>query len=299
LKEGKKMKGKLNLKRIITLTIVIISVITVILVYNFANQDKSAARYSNRSTSVISESDYQPKNIDISNVILDEETRRLLSDSSKTSLDREIKNYKKVIAEFNPCQIYLNKINKEIEDGNDIDDVFICYNFINEKYGNIEEMDKLLSQKKEGLEWKGIFEEYCKTNKEFTPSNFEEGFIEKELNGNNIDTNDIMIADRISQKGVEKFQELIDKRKKGESWRDIKSSLGIINLEEKLGSISITSGDVEKYRANVDLSDDEIISALVLARKSNVSDSRVLEEINNGKNHEEIYAEIYTDKFKN
>jgi topoisomerase-4 subunit A len=71
-----------------------------------------------------------------------------------------------------------------------------------------------------------------------------------------------MIADRISQKGLGKFEDLIDEREKDGNWRKIKLGLGILNLEESLYSTAITSADIVKYSSNKSITEEQVIKAL-------------------------------------
>ncbi|MBD7912106.1 hypothetical protein [Clostridium cibarium] len=284
-------------KRVIYGVISLLLIVGVIITIYTIRNKKDA--YNNAGVGNLEESKYTPKEVDTTEVNLEDEITDVIRKNDEKDADRNIENYKKLIVELDVPEEFQEKVNEALKKGYNPSDVFTCYNFIYEKYGQVEDILNLLKDKDGSVSWEGVFEKYNKKNKEFVPSNFQDGLIDEILKNSNLKTDDIMIADRISQKGLGKFEDLIDERKKDGNWRKIKLSLGILNLEESLYSTAITSADIVKYSSNKSITEEQVIKALSIARKANIESEDLIKELVGVNKEEKIYSKIYASKYEN
>ena len=288
MKVDNSIRNNKYFKPLLIVLLIIILGAVLIGIKTFNNKSKNI---NNASISNMGKSNYKPEEIDTENINLSNEAQGLLKD------DNAIKDYKIIMAQYSPTNELLDVINKKLEDGFDMSDIAVCYSFLYEKNGNIKDLDNLLNQRKKGKSFDKIFVKYNKDNKEFKPSDFEDGFIESQIESG-LTTDDIMIADEISQKDLgPDIKSLLDRKKSGETWRDIKGKLGFVKLEEEYKSYSITSTEVSDYANETGLTKDQVIEALLLARKNKVDEKTVIEEIKNEKSIEEIYMGIFTERY--
>jgi len=277
------------------------SIVPGILHKTISSADKSAGKGGLEDNNKISANDTipiktsEPKNLDISNVEVSEDIVDSIKKFDVKNAEKNIDNYKKVMVEFDVPEEYKKEINSLIKDGSNIVDIFIAYNFLSENYGQIKELDKLVSEKSKEEKWTEVFHNYNKNFSQFKPSNFEKGTLEDLMKTLNAD--DIMIADKISQKGIKEFNEIIEMRKSNKSWKEIKIELGIVNMESNFPHVAIANDEVEKYKENENMGNEQIIKALALARKNNLKDEDIIKKIKNGEDEETIYSQYYKEKY--
>lgn len=236
-----------------------------------------------------------PKEIDTSNVEVPEDVAESIEKFDKKNAEKNIENYKRVMVEFDVPKEYKEEINTLIKEGTNVPDIFVAYNFLNENYGQIKEVSELVTEKAQGKQWEDIFSEYNKKLTEFKPTNFQNGYLDTLMDTLKVD--DIMIADRISQKGIKNFDVLIEMRKNSEGWKEIKTELGIVNVENSFPHVAVSSVEVDKYVKSQEMTEDQVIGALVLSRKNNLKDEDIITKIKNGEDKEEIYSEYYIGKY--
>lgn len=254
------------------------------------------------------------KEFDISGVDISSEIEKKIIEKDSKNSDRNIKNYKKLLIEFDVPQSFKEVVEKLIEKGYEIPDICIAYEFLNENYGQIDELDMLLSQKESKRSWADIFKEYNGKHAVFVPRNFEFGYLENLLKTTDITGDDVMIADKLSQNGIKDFDELIELKKKGTDWKAINTELGVVNVAEKLPRMTMTSVQVKKYMEQTGLSKEEVIEALTIAWKMEKDDEEIISKVMEGKTKgesatvtsktgvgktkEDIYAELFEEKYK-
>jgi hypothetical protein len=228
---------------------------------------------------------------EISKEILD-----LIKAQDPDSYTKNLNNYKQLLELLNVHVKFKNEIERLIKKGKKLPDILIAYSFLNDCYGGMEDIEKLVDKKESGKKWPDIFKEYFKNNPEFVPRDFESDYLERLLDsGTNQDT--IMIADRVSQKAKVEIDTLISKKQAGESWRLINAEYGIVNGLEKSPHLSVTRNQLTKYTTQTKLSEKEIINALTIGTKLGKSADSVLNSVKKGLSKEVIYAMAFEEKY--
>lgn len=228
---------------------------------------------------------------EISKEILD-----LIKAQNPDSYTKNLNNYKQLLELLNVHVKFKNEIERLIKKGKKLPDILIAYSFLNDCYGGMEDIEKLVDNKEAGKKWPDIFKEYFKNNPEFVPRDFESDYLERLLDsGTNQDT--IMIADRVSQKAKVEIDTLISKKQAGESWRLINAEYGIVNGLEKSPHLSVTRTQLTKYTTQTNLSEKEVINALTIGTKLGESADSVLNSVKKGLSKEEIYAMAFEEKY--
>lgn len=234
---------------------------------------------------------------DIKNITVEQDFQNNIEKSDAKNVSKNIKNLKLMIEKNNVPNEYMTQLNKLVVKGYKMNDILTAYDYLYENYGKVNEMEAMLKQKKSNNNWAKTFTEYIKDKKQFIPSKFKDGYLEALLATPGITPDDEMIADRLSQMGVDKFQNLIAMRIEGKTWKEIKTQFGIINTEEKQPRITISSNQVNKYAKDTKLTGEQIIEAIVLASKTSMTNDEVITQIKAGNKKEDIYSQYYSKKF--
>ncbi|MDT8718753.1 hypothetical protein IAI10_19015 [Clostridium sp. 19966] len=257
---------------------------------------------SNKNNNSISEddsvkiSDTSAKSIDISKISISDYEDKLIKKADAKNYKRNIENYKKVLVQFSVDEGYRDEIDKLIAEGNNMTDIFTAYDFLNDNYGMLKDLEMLLQEKRKGANWTNIFSKYKAESRNFKPSDFSAEYLNKLLGEYKLTAEDIMLADRVSQLSGKKFEDIIENKRKGKTWSEIKKEIGIINLQADMERVSIASNDVKKY-VGENFSQQQAMDALVMAKKLNKEANVVVNEIKAGKTQEDIYAEYYAEKY--
>lgn len=217
-------------------------------------------------------------------------------DSKNKSDDTDM--FKLLSARVKIPQEYLAEIKNMLKKNYEFKDVMIAFDFLNRSYGLIKELEPILEQRKGGMEWADIFTQYNKNHKEFVPKDFKSGYLEDIMSKYNANTDDIMIADRLSQKGLGEFEGFIKRRASGEKWQDINVSLGVVNIADKLPRVSLTNAQIKKVIQDSKLSKDKAIEALVIANEMNIDSADVVKQYKDKDKKEEIYENCYDELYK-
>lgn len=307
-----------SISRILIITLVVIIAIGMLQVYinetnsnsdNVSTEEKyntmamSKEQTDKQDSKVISLDDLvkpekQPKKeIDISDVLISSDVEGLIKNQDVKNADKNIKNYKKLLKELDVLDQNTTEFKRLMKNGHKVSDIFISYEFLYENFGLTKELEGLLNKKEGGKPWDEVFKEYKDADKEFVPTSFKPGFLEKLLKTPDITGDDVMIADRISQKGLKKFDELIAMKKEGKKWKEINSELGLVNTAEKLSSIALTKERVEKQVKRTGLDENQIVNALIICEKYGIDDEVIVDKVNKGSKIEEIYAGVYISKY--
>lgn len=228
---------------------------------------------------------------EISKEILD-----LIKAQDPGSYTKNLNNYKQLLELLNVHVKFKNEIERLIKKGKKLPDILIAYSFLNDCYGSMEDIEKLVDKKESGKKWPDIFKEYFKNNPEFVPRDFGSDYLERLLESG-IDQDIIMIADRVSQKTKVEIDTLISKKQAGESWRLINAEYDIVNGLEKSPHLSVTRTQLTKYTTQTQLSEKEVINALTIATKLGKSADSVLNSVKKGLSKEVIYAMAFEEKY--
>lgn len=241
----------------------------------------------------------QPKKaVDISKVKLSADIENTISKLDSKNGKKYVQKYKTMLAELKVPDKFKGEIEKSLKKGYNTPEVLIAYQYLYENYGQVSDLEKLLAKKKSGKQWSAIFREYTAASKPFVPSNFKQGYIESLIEKYHFTPDDIMIADRISQKGIKTFDELVEMKKQGKTWEQINTELGILNTEEKLPRLALTSGQVKKLMQDTKLSEQQVVNALVMAEKLDKDDTEVLDMVKAGEKDDDIYAAGFDEKYR-
>lgn len=182
--------------------------------------------------------------------------------------------------------------------GYDISDIRISYAFLVDVYGKKEDLKVLLDKAKEGKKWSDIFKEYNSQHDEFTPRAFDTEYLDKIMKSNTITSDDIIICDRISSITGEKFETLISRNMEGEEWPAIGEGLGIINNQDSLSRVPITTKQIEEYKQGYGVSEDVIVNCFVIANKYSVKPEDILVKVISNQTQEEILEYFLVARFK-
>lgn len=228
---------------------------------------------------------------------ISQEILGLIKSADPDNYNRNVDNYRKFLKDLNVHIIYKNEIERLIKKGFKVPDILTSYTFLNDCYGNMNDLEAFLKEKKRGREWADIFKEYNKKHPSFIPSNFDSMYLDKLLKTPDINQDDLMIADRVSQNANVDFADVINKRINGISWRAINARYKIVNGLEESPHLNVTSEQLERYTTQSKLTEEEVIDALTISRKLGLSADSVLKSMKQGLSKEEIYAGAYLKKF--
>lgn len=277
-----KMKKLLKLS-VSFLIVIVLLLSTGIAVNSAANgQDKSPlsqnARQSNGS-------------INISN-----DTKELIRLSDKKNYESNITKYTELLVQFNVHEKYISEIERLLTENHKLPDILTAYSFLNDQFGLLQEIETLIQEKETGKSWTVIFKEYNKKNPEFIPRSFESGYLEELMKTPGITADDIMLADRVSQKSGKTMQEVMENRMVGDTWKDINAWLDIVNGDEVLLRISVSPEQIDKY-VNSGMDREVVVQGFVLAKKMSQDVNIVMKELKAGTRVEELQDKFYTQKY--
>ncbi len=228
---------------------------------------------------------------------ISQEILGLIKSADPDNYNRNVDNYRKLLKDLNVHIIYKNEIERLMKKGFKVPDILTSYTFLNDCYGNMNDLEAFLKEKKKGMEWADIFKEYNKKHPTFMPSNFDSMYLDKLLKTQDINQDDLMIADRVSQNAKVDFSDVINKRINGVSWRAINAQYKIVNGLEESPHLNVTGEQLERYATQSKLTEEEVIDALTISRKLGSSADSVLKSMKQGLSKEEIYAGAYLKKF--
>lgn len=185
---------------------------------------------------------------------------------------------------------------KELElQGYATSDIFIGYTYLYHEFGTIDELKLMLERVDQGSDWETQFADYVRTNSPFTPRTFEPEYLEKLSESAGLTSDDIMIADRIAHVTGIEFDDLIQVKLESEHWREITARHGILYGEDALPRVQVTLEQLERYTSAYQLTEDQVVEALVHAQKLNASAEEVLRMASEGWSTARIYAAVLAD----
>lgn len=223
-------------------------------------------------------------------------TKELIKSSDSKNYESNISDYTEMLASLHVHEKYIDEMDRLLEEDHNLSDILTAYSFLNDNFGKLQEIEELVQEKESGKAWAEIFKEYNKENKEFVPRSFEAGYIEEVMKDSVITADDIMLADRVSQKSGKTMQEIMEKRMTGESWKDINAWLDIVNGEETLPRVTVSPEQIDKY-VNTGMDRDVVVKGYVIAMKLSLKADTVMKELKAGTSVEELLDRYYTQKY--
>ena len=221
----------------------------------------------------------------------------LIKTSDTKNYTKIIDNYKALLKQLNVHIVFKNEIERLVKDGYSLPDILVAYCFLDDNYGLMGELEKLVKEKNSGKAWAAIFTTYKKNNPDFKPRNFDEKQLESLQQAVKNNNDDIMIADRVSQKTKVTIEEIINSRASGDSWRLINAELGVLNGQESIAHVKITNTQLTKYSKQSKLPEEDVVQAFVLANKLGLTVDSVINSIKQGLSQETISANAYEQKY--
>ena len=201
-----------------------------------------------------------------------------------------------MLVNLNVHEKYKIEIERLLEEGHILSDVITSYEFLNENYGKMEQIQLLTVEKESGKTWNEIFKQYMTDNPVFEPRSFDSDYLLQLMSTPEITPDDIMIADRVSQNSITPFETVINNRIEGNSWKEINAGLEIVNGSSKIPHVPVTAEQLDKY-SNSGLYRRQIVESLVTAWKIGRTGDEIINKVKAGSTTEDIYAEYYTEKY--
>lgn len=230
------------------------------------------------------------------NIYISSETKELIKASNNKNYEANLANYAELLSSLEVHEKYTKEMERLLKEGHELPDILTAYSFLNDNFGRLEEIETLVLKKEAGGTWTDIFVKYNKVNPEFVPRSFEAGYIEEVMKDSAVTADDIMLADRVSQKSGKTLQEIMEKRMVGESWKDINAWLDILNGDEILPRVTVSPEEIDKY-VNGGMDREVVIEGYVIAMKLSQKADTVMKELKEGTKTEELLDSYYTNKY--
>ncbi|OKQ00011.1 hypothetical protein [Paenibacillus sp. P46E] len=218
--------------------------------------------------------------------------------SETAAPDTGNQNYNQFIAGLRVQKVYKEELDRLISLGYSLQNVEITYDYLYQNYGLKSDLENLLKQKKSGAGWEEIFKDYQKKHEPFQPRSFDMKDLDALMSSSELQSDDIMIADRISFVSGKSVDEIVSKRLAAASWSNVCVELNILQNPEQLPRIQVTAEQLEKYVQPGKFDEAEVTRAFVMAQKVNQSPETVIERMKAGLSDEAILAEFYVLKYK-
>lgn len=235
--------------------------------------------------------------VDTSGIAISDQIQNLIKQADPNNFDRNISNYKLLLVKMDVSQKFRDEIERLIIGRHKLPDILTAYDFLYDSYGLMEDIQKFVEYKESGKNWTQIFADYNRENPKFAPRNFDSDYLQSLMNMSGINTDDIMIADRVSSKLKKPFDEVLDKRKQGTSWKDINTEYNIVNSQSAMPHVPVTEEQIEKYKQNSGMTEDQVVEAFVIAYKLDMNAEGIVNKMKSGANIEQIYADCYQAKY--
>jgi hypothetical protein len=235
-------------------------------------------------------------NVEKESINISDETKELIKSSDKKNYDTNLTNYTDMVTSLHVHEKYMDEMDRLLTEGYKLPDILTAYSFLNDNFGKLKEIEELVKEKESGKAWADIFQKYNKKNPEFVPRSFEEGYIEEVMKDSVVTADDIMLADRVSQKAGITIQEVMEKRMGGETWKNINAEIDILNGEETLPRITVAPEQIDKY-VNAGMDRDVVVEGYVIAMKLSLKADTVMKELKAGTSVEELLDKYYTQKY--
>lgn len=235
--------------------------------------------------------------VDISNVDVSQEIQDIIRQQDISSFNKNLTEYKRMIVLLDIHDSFKSQIESLISQGKKITDLMVAYNFLNDCYGTIDQLEPMVNKKEGGQAWGDIFTQYNRQNPSFEPRNFDFDYLDELAKKDGVTTDDIMIGDRISQQSGLPFEEVMERKMDGHIWKDINAELGIVNAQHSMPHVPVTPEQLKKYTADGRLSADLVVQTLVTAYKLGVDETQAINKAKTGYTTEMFFSEALERKY--
>lgn len=206
--------------------------------------------------------------------------------------------YRQFIADYGVVDPLRDEVDRLVAEGNKLSDVMIGYAYIYHQFGKMDQLEKLLIQRKQGTAWSELFASYRSSHSGFEPRAFEPDYLEKLSSTAGFTSDDIMIADMVSFVSDKPIEDVVEHRLESGDWRQIAAEEGILYTAGTLPRVPITAEQLQRYQRSSGLTEDQIVSAFVLANKLRAPVEAVINEFAAGVSEEAIYADILSAQYE-
>jgi hypothetical protein len=237
-------------------------------------------------------------NIDISAVNISPEIENIIREQEPGEFNKNLNNYKRMLVVLDVHDTFRTEIENCIVSGKRLQDLLIAYQYLNENYGLIDELDVLIASKESGNTWLEVFYAYKQENPEFVPRSFDFNYLEEIMQSDGVIEDDIMIADRVSLKTGLPFESIIAERISGKQWKEINEGYGIINAQGMLPRVPVTQEQLKKHTSGGNISEEMVVETLVIAFKLEMNEQDAINKAKDGYTKERFFAEALENKYE-
>lgn len=219
-----------------------------------------------------------------------------INEADPANFEKNMTNYTTMLVALDVHEKFKNEIERLIVEGHNLLDILIAYEFLYQRYGVLEELERIVLEKESGKSWGTVFQSYTQSHSEFIPRAFNPDYLEGLMKTPGITSDDIMIADRVSIVSGITVDELIKQEMEDATWKEINANLDIFNSSSQLPRVQITQDQLTKYMA-AGLTEQQVAEAFVLANKLGVDAETIITKAKSGYNEDKIIAEILAQKY--
>lgn len=211
--------------------------------------------------------------------------------------ETNVVHYKELLVTLNVHEAFKSEMERLLLDGAALPDILTAYEFLYYEFGNIQDLNDLLAERKAGKAWNEIFEAYSRGRSPFIPQAFDTDYLEG-LREAGLSSDDIMIADRIAHEtGTEVSKVIAEKSESEGGWKDFNMVRNILFSAEELPRVQMTTEELDKYVKQTGWTDDLVAEAFVLAQRVSRTPEDIIARMEAGLSDEQIYEESYAAKY--
>ena len=209
---------------------------------------------------------------------------------------KNIRNYKRLCAEFDVPAGYRTVLDSYIENGYSAYDVFTAYEFLHDRFGTLDDFKDILEQAASGKAWEDIFADFNKVYSEYVPTEYEIEVLDEIFAHKDITVDQVKIAEFLAYRGLIDFDEHIGRRKEGVSFQEIAEEIGLLNVSGAVQSVMVLEEEVKHCVEELNMSEGEAFARLAAVKTSNAPMKKTMEYVRSGKSGEKIMKEYFDEK---
>jgi len=197
------------------------------------------------------------------------ETLEAIRKADPANYDKRVHHLQKLLVDLDVHSKFQAEIERLVIEGSPVQHVLIAYTFLYDRYGSVNELERMVAQKAEGTEWRTIFADYDAAHAPFVPRNFDSITLERMMATPGIQADDIMIADRVSHATGKTIDALFAALSEQPiDWKATNAGLDILNSASSLPRVQVAAEQMAKYSETYGLTETEVLEAFVLATKT-------------------------------